>query len=166
MYILSPVDGLPDTMSAMKKGCDFSEVMSKVADSRPPATQRYFAPGTTGVADSDSMRTKCSAAFTNRIVPAQSTGVAAGGRGFDFGRSLFKPSNHDLDGDAGFLPGGWAHAPSKKTTIVASRGAIFIKEARLVRVEAFWQKRSIHLHCGKSPIDHLCEREGWFYRVA
>jgi hypothetical protein len=60
----------------------------------------------TGVADSDSIRTKFSAVFTNWIVPAQFTGVAAGGRGFFLGRNLPRPPSQDVGGASGLLPDG------------------------------------------------------------
>jgi hypothetical protein len=56
------------------------------------------------VADSDSIKTKFSAVFTIRIVPAQLTGVAAGGLGFFGGKILPRPLSQDGRGAGGLAP--------------------------------------------------------------
>lgn len=132
--------------------------MSRAPVSRPSWTERYFSPGMTGEADSDSMRTKFSAVFTMRIVPAQSTGMAAGVLGFFGGRIFPKAPNHDAPGEGGFFPDGFAQAPSKKTRPTTMGMRYFIKEARMGRAAGFWQKLPRLSHHEKPPIARPCEQ--------
>lgn len=94
-----------------------------------------------------------------RIVPAQSTGMAAGVLGFFGGRILLRAPSQDAPDEGGFAPDGVAQAPSKKTNPRAMRMRYFIRVARMGRAAVFWQKL-LHLsHHEKPPIGHPCEQQ-------
>jgi hypothetical protein len=94
-----------------------------------------------------------------RIVPAQSTGMAAGVLGFFGGKILPRAPSHGAPDEDGFAPDGFAQAPSKKTSPRAMGMRYFIKVARMGRAAGFWQKPSRLSHHEKPPIGRPCEQQ-------
>lgn len=94
-----------------------------------------------------------------RIVPAQSTGMAAGVLGFFGGRILLRAPNHDAPDGAGFAPDGFAQAPSKKTSPTTIGMRYFIRVATMGRAAGFWQKLPRLSHHEKPPIARPCEQQ-------
>ena len=112
---MSPGEGSPETMSAIRKGGLRSEDIRTAPVSIPFWITRYFSPGIVATGEFDSTSTKFSAMLTMRISPAQFTGDAAGAGGLLRGRSWEKKGPMSAK-KVFFCKGAW---PSTKLAVKA-----------------------------------------------